>query len=110
MKQIKQKPYTGKAYLFVLNGKVVANPGLRPTYSDVVMRGKNLPEWKSQHIKVERILGYVIDRDCAIEYIEGADVFDIETYNAGEGDYTYREVKIGQPCHIENGKVVKLLT
>ena len=107
MEQIKQ--YTGRAYLYIEDGEVVANPYKRPNannYYDFTVDEEfklALKVWKSQHFKVENG-DWVKDQDQFGEAIERPIiVFDWDKQNMA----TFTN---GQPCHIENGKVVKLLT
>ncbi|HUX58312.1 MAG TPA: hypothetical protein VMV77_15170 [Bacteroidales bacterium] len=105
--------YTGKAFLYIEDGEVVANEKLMPKPQDYLSGCFNdipddkayfdaLAEWKSQHFKVENG-DWVKDQDQFGEPIERPIiVFDWDKQNMA----TFNN---GQPCHIENGKVVKLL-
>jgi len=95
------KPKPG--HIYELDGQVVVNYKLRPklhqvnnydTLTDFLDAQNELKIWENSCIPVVKILGYEIGKTCDIEYIEGADSFDIRTYNAGEGDYDYKEIRI----------------
>jgi len=98
MEQIKQ--YTGRAYLYIEDGEVVANPRKPPNKNDhrnaMSKYHKKIKAWKSQHIKVEN-------------WYYGRTEQYKDMYTVGIG-LNYYLVANGQPCHIENGIVTKLLT
>ena len=79
--------------------KVVVNPYERPNannYFDFTMDKEfKLAKkvWESNNIEVE-IMGNVYE----IEWIKGSNIAYFKTYDAGEGDYNYREFKEAQPC------------
>ena len=105
---------TFNAFLYHTD-KVVVNPRKEPNKSDhrnaMNHYRRKYAKWESNNIEVERILGDTIDKTCDIEYIDGANVFDIRTYDAGEGDYAYREVKIGSACTYKmSGDKAEILT
>lgn len=104
-----------KGYAYIENGKPVVNTKKKP----VKLKGQMLDwcsvvppcqaqldeydealsAWNDSCMEVERIAGYGrFGESFGIEYIEGLDTFDIKTYDPGEGNYQYREVKIGQPA------------
>ena len=61
-----------------------------------------LKDWEESLMDVDGITGYgKLNEGFGIEYIERADTFDIKTYDPGEGDYKYREIRIGQQVEIE---------
>jgi len=108
MEQIKQ--YTGRAYLYIEDGEVVANKNLMPQpvdywKDDVGKWYLAMEEWETQHIKVENI---------RYEYVTDTwQYYDKPNWSATKFWHIIVEGKEnldGQPCHIENGKVVKLLT
>ena len=102
--------YTGKAFLYIEDGEVVVNPELMPELTKDQFIPDNdeenrlieihhefdLTEWETQHIKVE-------NAHVSKHPIEGNEEITITKP-------VWQIVGIGQPCHIENGKVVKLLT
>ena len=99
------KPYTGKAFLYIEDGEVVANEKLMPKPQDYLSGCFNdipddkayfdaLAEWESQHIEVEN-------------WYYGRTEQYKDMYTVGIG-LNYYLVANGQPCQIENGIVTKI--
>ena len=101
-------PYTGKAFLYIEDGEVVANKMKKPDQVEYIKKycprqryippiySRDLKKWETQHFNVE-------------DWYYGRTEQYKDMYTVGIG-LNYYLVANGQPCHIENGKVVKLLT
>ena len=102
-------PYTGKAYLYIEDGEIVANAELKP-------RSPN----PAAYCESERNLFL---KDCS-EYkpdIAKWESNNIEVKNGGKSESMNYDIvlivsglvvyaNIAQPCHIDNGIVTELLT
>ena len=90
--------YTGKAFLYIEDGEVVVNPELKPPDDyETIEDLRYMADWESNNIPTKNVKQF---KDW-----NGHVYFRII-----EGGEWSKSIENGQPCHIENGKVVKLLT
>jgi|GEM_PF-6839630 len=112
------KPYTGRAYLFIEDDEIVGNVNKYPQKDDYRLPTtgpmsvsaddhranrlwkEDIAKWETQHFRVENAEAWDDKNTITIYHLEE---------HRGDQDHT-ELCNVGQPCHIENGIVVKLLT